>query len=240
MQFGYNYKEIYELFKKYSYKIKYLDFRNILKAAYGLMIKRKIIINGLNSGREIEELINEACIKKGIFNIKQVKMPLLMPSVDIHTGNIYCFCSKEIRRTITNNIIYVNNAEIGKVVRASCSYPVIFSPCKYEKLELIDGGLRENVPWRETKNMGADKVISVVFDKELSEKCCDNIIDVVGNSIDILAHELSSYELQGADYLLRIKTKEIALLDVKKIDDLYNLGYEEAKKHMRKIKENLK
>ena len=48
-------------------------------------------------------------------------------------------------------------------MRASCSYPGVFSPCKYKSTELIDGGIRENVPWRETKLMGADKVISVIF-----------------------------------------------------------------------------
>ena len=233
---GYNYQNIYSLFRKYSNKIKYLDFKNIIKLIYGLVTTRKIIIDGLNSGEEIEKLVNEACKRKGIFNIRQIKMPLLIPSVDLHTGKVYCFCSKEVRRVLTDQIIYMNDANIGEVVRASCSYPLIFSPCKYERLELVDGGLRENVPWRETKKMGADKVISVVFEKELSDKCCENIIDVVGQSMDILTSELTKYELDGADYLLKIRTKEISLLDMKKIDYLYGLGYKTAKVHMNEIK----
>jgi len=233
---GYSYEEIYLLFKKYSHKIKYLDLKNILSMICGVVIKRKIVIKGLNSGRVIEDLINDACAKKGIYNVKQIKMPLLIPSVDLHTGKVYCFCSKEVRRILTNEIEYINDAKIGKVVRASCSYPAIFEPCGYQNLELVDGGLRENVPWRETKKIGADKVISVVFEKELKEKCCNNIIDVVSHSIDILTSELSNYELDGADYLLRIKTKEISLLDMNKLEYLYYLGYQTAKTHITEIK----
>ena len=91
MQCGYNYKEIYLLFKKYAKKIKYVDTKNILKLIYGILIKRKIIINGLNSGEIIENLINEYCEKKHIKNIKEIKMPLIITSVDLHTGKIYFF-----------------------------------------------------------------------------------------------------------------------------------------------------
>ena len=236
MLFGYNYEEIYLLFKKYANKIKYLDINNILKGIYGLIIKRKIIIKGLNSGRSLEKIINEACQKKGINNIKQINIPLLIPTVDLHTGGIYCFSSKNTRIKISNKITYIYDANIGKVVRASCSYPAIFSPCKYNKLDLIDGGIRENIPWKETKLMGADKVISVIFEKELNSNCCNNIVDVVSNSIDILSYELLNYEIEGVDYLLKIKTKNISLLDMEYMDELYELGYKTAKKNIKEIK----
>ena len=55
--------------------------------------------------------------------------------------------------------------------------------------------------------MGADKVISVVFEEELEREEKTNIIDVVASAIGILSHELSNYELIGADKLIKIKTK---------------------------------
>lgn len=55
-----------------------------------------------------------------------------------------------------------------------------------------------------------------------------------------MCHELSNYELQGADYLLKIKTEEkIGLLDTSKIDYLYNIGYETAKNNMDEIKKQV-
>ena len=239
MQCGFNYKEIYLLFKKYAKKIKCVDTKNILKLIYGILIKRKIIINGLNSGEIIEEIINEAARQKNIKKINDIKMPLLIPSVDIHSGKIYFFNSLNNIRYFSNEIIYNQNINIGKAVRASCSYPLIFSPCKFNNTELIDGGIRENVPWRGLKELGADKVISIVFDKENDGKCCKNIIDVVSGSFDILCHELSSYELNGADYLLKIKTKNISLLDMNKIDELYELGYKITKNNLFKLKKEI-
>lgn len=233
---GFNYKEILILFKKYSKKIKYIDGKNILKLIYGILIKRKIIIDGLNSGKIIEEIVNEVAGQKNIKKIKDIKMPLLIPSVDIHNGEIYCFCSKSIRSKLSDNIIFDNNIEIGKAVRSSCSYPVVFSPCKYNNTELIDGGIRENIPWKGLKEIGAEKVISIVFEEELNNNCCENIIDVVGNSLNILSHELLNYEIIGTDYLLKIKTNNISLLDMKQIDKLFEIGYKTTKLKIKEIR----
>lgn len=236
---GFNYKEILILFKKYSKKIKYIDGKNILKLIYGILIKRKIIIDGLNSGKIIEEIVNEVAGQKNIKKIKDIKMPLLIPSVDIHNGEIYCFCSKSIRSKLSDNIIFDNNIEIGKAVRSSCSYPVVFSPCKYNNTELIDGGIRENIPWKGLKEIGAEKVISIVFEEELNNNCCENIIDVVGNSLNILSHELLNYEIIGTDYLLKIKTNNISLLDMKQIDKLFEIGYKTTKLKIKEIKNKI-
>lgn len=229
---GYSPDEIYSIFKKYAHKIKYVDFRNIFKCIYGLLFKRQIIINGLNTGNIIEKIIDKSCNSKGIVKISDIKKPLLIPCIDLHTGKIYFFVSTLKRTAFSDEIIYSDNITIGKAVRASCSYPGIFSPCKYKNTELIDGGTRENVPWKGTKQMGADKVLSVIFEKDINTNCCKNIIDVLSNSLEILCHELSNYELSDADYLLKIKTKNVSLLNVKKIDELYNLGYEITKKNI--------
>lgn len=235
MQLGYNPDEIYYLFKKYCKKIKYVDFDNIIKGIGGLILKRKIIIDGLNSGNKIEKIINEACGKKNIKNINHIKKNLIIPAVDLNDGKMYIFSSKQNRNTYSNDMEYVYDVNIGKAVRASCSYPGVFSPCKYKNTKLIDGGIRENVPWKETKKNGADKVVSVVFEKNINKnKKEKNIIDVASRAIDLLSYELSNYELAGVDCLLKIKTENIELLDINKIDYLFNLGYEVAKKHLMK------
>ena len=67
--------------------------------------------------------MKKLCSAKGIYNINQIKMPLLMPSVDMHSGKVYVFTSKETRSAYDDKIKYINDIEIGKAVRASCSYP---------------------------------------------------------------------------------------------------------------------
>lgn len=236
---GYNSDEIYEIFKKYINKINYFEIKNVIKLILGILIKRKIIITGLNSGKKIEKLINKECMKKEINNINQINKKLLIPCVNLKTGNVHIFSSikNRNRKEYSDNIIYENNINIGKAVRASCSYPGVFSPCTIQDDYMVDGGIRENVPWKELKECGAQKVISIIFQNEIKEKNEINMFDVISGSIELLCRELSNYELNGADYLLKIKTKNIQLLDKTKLNYLYNLGYIETKKKIREIKE---
>lgn len=237
---GYSADKVLEIFKKYSSNIKYFEYKNILYLILGIIFKRKIVIKGLNSGNEIEKIMMKACEKKNIYNINEINIPLLIPSVNLDNGEIYCFCSKNIRRTFSDETVYINDADICKVVRASCSYPVIFEPCKYNGINLIDGGVRENIPWKYTKQLGADKVISIVFNERIKNKEITNFFDVASKSLEILGHELSNYELYGADYLIKIKSEKIALLDKSKINYLYNIGYYETKKVIKEIKKEIK
>lgn len=229
--------EIYDIFKKYCKKIKYIDIQNILKCIFGIIFTGKIVIDGLNSGKQLERLINKECAKHGIENIDDIKMPLVIPSIDMYKGTVYCFTSKSVRNSFSDDVQFLNNINIGKAVRASCSYPVVFSPCEYKNTKLIDGGIRENVPWKETKSIGAEKVLSFVFENEVNEECCKNLIDVADRSIQLLCRELSNYELSGVDCLVKFKSPKVSLLDMSKIDELYEIGYKQTLENMDKIKE---
>lgn len=233
---GFQADDMYKIFKKYCHKIKYVDIFNIFKLIVGLLFTGQIVIDGLNSGKQIEKLMNEIAKSKKMNDISDIRRPLVIPSVDLCNGNVICFTSCQFRNhTISDPITYVNHINIGKAVRASCSYPVIFSPCDYQNTKLIDGGIRENVPWKELKVLGAKEVLSIVFDDEVVQACDDNLVEVAGRSINLLCRELSNYEMEGADYVLKIKSDKVGLLDMKKIDQLYHLGYEQTKKHIHKI-----
>ena len=42
--------------------------------------------------------------------------------------------------------------------------------------------------------------------------------------------------MEGADYIIRIKSDKVGLLDMSKIDELYQLGYQQTKEYIKKIK----
>ena len=239
---GYSPDEIYNIFKKYCEEINYFDFKNIINIIKYLIKNKKLLIEGCNSGEKIEKLIKKSCEKNKIKNINQINKNLIIPAVDLYNGNIYYFCSngmckiknKKNYRKSFNNIKYIYDADIGRIVKASCSYPGVFVPTEFNGTKLIDGGIRENTPWKELKECGADKVLCVAFETcENEQKNEKNIVDVIMSSIEIMGHELANYELEGIDYLLKIKTKKISLLDSSQIDFLYNLGYEETKKYLK-------
>ena len=162
-------------------------------------------------------------------------MSVIIPTVNLQNGEVIIFSSKETRHKISDAIKYITDVPIDIAVRSSCSYPGVFSPCMYKNLQLVDGGIRENVAWKELKEIGATKVVGVNFISDLGKDgYCDNMIEVATRSINLMSHELSNYELEGIDELITITTKKVGLLDTKMIDYLYKTGYETTKKYLSK------
>lgn len=233
---GYTSDEMWNMFQRYCKKIKYAEWKQILKLILGLILKREIIIDGLNTGKVIERIIENICKESKITNINQIKMPLLIPMVDVQKGTVYIASSLQTRRNLLDNTKIITDIPISTAVRASCSFPVVFSPCKFNEIQLVDGGIRENLPWKSLRNIGADKIYGIAFDTIHNEKqCCQNLIDVATRSMELQGRELSSYERQGIDNLILINLNKISLLDNSKINLLYEKGYKQAKKQLKKL-----
>ncbi len=97
-----------------------------MKLIAGLIFKRQIVIDGLNSGKSIEKIVEKACLEKDIYHIKDIPKNLIISSVDLDDGTVYLFSSmvkKETRQNYSNKVKYIYDVPISKAVRASCSFP---------------------------------------------------------------------------------------------------------------------
>lgn len=233
---GYTSDQMWQMFKQFMEKIKYYEWKQIFKLISGLIFKREIIIDGLNTGKVIEKIIRDICLEKNINNINEINIPLLISMVDMKTGIVYVASSKEIRSTLSDNTKYITDISISKAIRASCSFPVVFCPCTYENVQLIDGGIRENLPWKHLKKIGADEVWGIIFNTIFREKdCCPNIIDAATRAIELQGRELGIYENTGIDKLITINMKKVSLLDSSKSEELYLNGYIQTKQQIKKL-----
>lgn len=230
---GYSSDEMLFILKKYSKKIKYIEPKKIIQTIFGLLFSGKFIIDGLNSGNVIEKIVKEVCLEHNVTNISQIDMPLLISMVELINGTVYIASSKELRKTFSDDTIFITDIPVAKAVRASCSYPGVISPCLYNHKQFVDGGIRENLPWKELKQIGADTVLGINFETVLcNEDYFDNMIDIATRSLDLVSRELSIYEFMGIDYLITIPFPKVSLLDSTKIDILYEAGYISAKKQL--------
>ena len=221
---------IYVLFKRYSRAMVEIGGGAVVNGIGNFIKNKKISIDGLRTGNSIEDAYNEIALKKGVRKISDIKMPLVIPAVDIKDGKEYLFTSVE-----KEDKKYINNITLGKAVRASSSFPVIYNPCYYEEHCFLDGGLLNNVPSTEVKNLGADKVISVVFESNMVNKE-SNVMDIAVKCLDVMGRQISENNIKTSDYILEINTDGTGLLDVEKIDLCYKMGYLQTINKIKEIK----
>lgn len=234
---GYSPYHIYTLFKRYAKKIAKMNSAPILSGIKNIIWNKKISITGLRNGKNIEEIYNEYATRKGIKSISQIKMPIVIPTVDITESKEYIF-TNNIPQNATNKNQYITDISVGKAIRASSSFPAFFSPCRVEKHAFMDGGAMDNIPVREVKKQGADKVIAVKFDADQIDEE-SNIMDIVMKTIDIMGSKISEESLEMSDYILNVYTDKVGLLDVEKLDKCYKYGYDCVMKRIDDIKKKL-
>jgi len=236
---GYSPYYIYILFKKYAKDIVGIDSGPIISGIGSFVKNKKVMISGLKTGESLEEAYNNLALKKGIKKISDInKMPLVIPAVDVGDSKEYVFTNK-VPINIEDYTRYITDISVGKAVRASSSFPAVFSPCEFKEHKFLDGGVLDNIPVLEVKKQGVDKVIAINFKADdINED--SNIMDIAMRTIDIMGNKISEESLESSDFILTISTDKTGLLDTEKIDNCYKYGYKAAIQNMDKIKNKIK
>lgn len=231
---GYSPYYIYILFKRYAKDLVNQNSVTTITNIKNFMINKKNKFTGFYSGEEIEKAFNEVAKRKGIKKIIDIKMPIVIPAVDVQESKEYIFTNNIPHEDNGNRNKYITNISIGKAIRASSSFPVAFDPCLYENHKFLDGGILDNFPALEVKKQGVNKVLTVNFmADEINED--SNIMDIAMRTIDIMGNKASEENIKNSDMILTIKTDKTGLLEVEKLDDCYKYGYRQTINNMDKI-----
>lgn len=226
---GYSPYHIYTLFKKYSSEIVEINTKPLVKS---YMLNKKITLKGLKTGKSIENIFNKVINKQGIYNINDIKMPVIVPTVDLMDCKEYIFTNNPPEKKEK----YITDISVGKAIRASSSFTAVFSPCEYKEHAFIDGGALDNIPVKEVKKQGADIVIGVRFNSDKITRD-SNIMDMTMKTIDIMGEKISEENLKQANFILNVYTDKTGLLDINKLDSCYKYGYNAVIKDLDKIKQ---
>lgn len=224
---------IYTLAKKYAKEIVNMGSIPIFSEIGNFVVNKKIKINGLNSGESIEEFFNAFAKKRGITDVADIKMPLVIAAVDVSQSKKYVFSSSLPEKDNEN---YITNIPVGTAIRASCSFPVFFAPCRYKEHLFMDGGILDNTPAQEIKKYGVDKIISIKFDSnQVNHE--SNVMDIGMKILDIMGNKISEDDLKISDLVLTVPTDGTGLLDTDNLDLCYKEGYNIVLNNINKIKE---
>lgn len=211
---GYSPYYIYILFKRYA---KDLVNRNSISKVTNIgsfMANKKLNFQGFYSGEEIEKCFNNIASRKGIKKISDIKMPIVIPTVDVQNSRKYIITNNIPEKTCPNTE-YINSIEIGKAIRASSSFPVVFCPCEYNEHKFLDGGILDNFPTIEVRHQGVEKVLTINFKADDIEEN-SNIMDIVMRTIDIMGNKISEENISNSDMVLTIQTDKTVCWKLKK------------------------
>lgn len=230
---GYKPYYIYVLFKKYAQDIINIGNSSIVNGIGNFVKTKKIGIAGLNDGTLLEKMFNELATRKKMKVVADIKMPLVIPAVDIAEAKEYIFTNCAPRNNVNDE--YITEISIGKAIRASSSFPAYFCPCEYKKHIFMDGGVLDNTPILPLKRICKHKVMAVNFEADPVEENCD-VMDIIMKTLDIMGNKIAEESFKQSDLVLTVPTDRAGLFDIEKMDKCYKFGYDTTMKNIDKIK----
>lgn len=118
---GYSPYYIYILFKKYAKDLVNQNSISKVTSIGNFMANKKGNFQGFYTGEEIENGFNNIALRKGVKKISDIKMPIVIPTVDVQDSKKYIITNK-IPEKSSPNTEYINNIDIGKAIKEVVDY----------------------------------------------------------------------------------------------------------------------
>ncbi|MEY8877920.1 MAG: patatin-like phospholipase family protein [Leptothrix sp. (in: b-proteobacteria)] len=144
-----------------------------------------------------EALARYVRLQTGGKTIEQMALPLGIVATDLADGAPILF----------------RRGDTGLAVRASSAVPAVFQPVRIGEREYVDGGLVAPVPVRYARQMGADLVIAVDISSPPDGNATGDAMRMLLQTFSIMGRSINTFELQGADVVLRPKLAGISSAD---------------------------
>lgn len=188
---------------------------------------------GFIKGRKITTLLST--FVGGNIRFSDLKIPFACVATDIDTGEE----------------VVIKSGLVLEALRASISIPGIFTVVRREGRHLVDGGLTTPVPVKVVRQMGADFIIAVNVNPDISNRIGKasqkrieahkepNIFQVIMQSIYITTYSLARNNLMDADIVIEPDLLHIGAGDFQRAGELISQGQQAAQTAIPEIKRKL-
>lgn len=175
---------------------------------------------GAAKGDKLEEFVKS---KVPVANIEDLNIPFVAVAVDLNRGTR----------------VALDRGPVARAVRASCAIPGVFNPVDHQGRLLVDGGVIDNIPVSVAREKGADIVIAVDISEQVVNFNITNLIDVMLQSITIMAAENAKAKKKEADVLIRPAVGGVGMLDFSQKKQAMQAGIAAAQAAMPEIKKKI-
>jgi NTE family protein len=171
-------------------------------------------------GDRLEEFVNT---NVKVRTIEELAIPFYAVSTELATGNTVVF----------------DKGPLARAIRASAAIPGLIHPVEIEGKLYVDGGVTDNLAVDIARARGADVIIAVSIQKEITQNEFSSFLDVVLQSVDIMGRELVRYKARDYDVLIEPNVGSVGTTDFSKKQQLLEEGIAAARKAVPQIKELL-
>jgi NTE family protein len=222
---GYSGKEIREIVTKLDWEPLLSDHRPLsgvdLKEkeilgrsmfSFSLKKKRFQLPSGILQGHHIIRMLDSLVSMKSVpKDFDQFPIPFRAITTDLMSGSTYVF----------------DHGELSIAMRASMAIPTAFTPVRYQGKVLVDGGVIDNLPIEEIRNMGADVVlaVNVGYIEQPTEGDLSSLVGVLNKVSTLYGRNETFRTKKDADYLLQPNLKDYSITAFGKSSEIIQLGY---------------
>ena len=180
------------------------------------------IPEGILPGYELQKLfltrLSTVSAAEGLNDFNLLYYPFRAVSADLITGDGHIW----------------QKGDLGLAVRSSMNIPGVFPPLKYQGTALVDGGIYHNLPVQELEELGAD--ILIAFDFPPADEDLDSALSSLKKMASNLVESGEKEAKKRADYILTFPVEKFNSSHFNKAEELYDLGYKHAKRHLGEIR----
>src|SRR5437764_8807353 len=144
---------------------------------------------------------------------EQMRIPLAVVATDLATGKA---------------VVFRDQGDVVAPIRASCSFPGLYMPLRYQNRYLVDGFVSMEVPAQPLRGMGANRIIAVNIPNPV---CCTdpgNMLSVVDRCFQVMSSRLEPEWRRYADVVITPDVADIGWDSFISASKLIELGEQAA------------
>jgi len=181
------------------FQIRFKDFKPVLPQS-------------ITVGQKLSSILSDLTMRvtyHSSSNFDKLKIPFRALTCDLVTG----------KKTI------LQDGDLAEALRASATFPLLFSPVQRDSMLLVDGGLINNIPVDEVQESGVDIVIAVNTTSKLHSREKLKAPWIIADQVTtIMQREKKKEQEDKADVLIKFEGDQYKSDDFTHIDSLIHLG----------------
>jgi NTE family protein len=132
---------------------------------------------------------------------------------------------------LTGGKVLFDRGSLVDALRGTLAIPLLFTPLETDRHLLVDGGLVDNLPVREARSIGADRVIAVDTSSKLRKRDDLNAPWEIADQVTtIMEQDAVAEAKRAADLVIEPVLEQRSNTDFSRIDELVRAGEEAAER----------